>query len=41
MNKSACEFPVTFIQPSNKLATWKRDVEKLMLTQVAKTILVF
>jgi len=40
MNQSEREFPVTFIQPSDKLATWKRVVEKLMLTQVAKTILV-
>jgi hypothetical protein len=34
-------FLVTFIQPSNKMATWNRVVEKLILTQVAKTILVF
>jgi hypothetical protein len=35
INLSESKFPVTFIQPSNKLGTWKRVIEQLMLTQVA------
>jgi hypothetical protein len=39
MNQSDREFPVTFIEPFNKLAAWKIVVVKLMLTKVAKTII--